>query len=97
MKGYHLGIGKAIVKSTLSNANESRDHRIFAEMAMTLIEEAKTLYLHESDLEIDLKNNVFAIDATVIDVCLSAFSRAKFRTTKGGHLSSFPAVQPVGR
>ena len=77
---YHLGIGQAIAKSTLSNANESRDCKIFPEMAMILIEEAKSLYLKESDLEIELKNNVFAIDATVIDVCLSAFSWAKFRT-----------------
>jgi hypothetical protein len=83
-KLYHLGIGQAIAKSTLSNANESRDSRIFEEMAMILIEEAKSLYLNESDLEVDLKNNVFAIDATIIDVCLSAFSWAKFRTTKGG-------------
>ena len=83
-KLYHLGIRQAIAKSTLSNANESRDHRIFSDMAMTLIEEAKALYLNESDLEVDLKNNVFSIDATVIDVCLSAFSWAKFRTTKGG-------------
>lgn len=83
-KLYHLGIGQAIAKSTLSNANESRDCRIFSEIAMILIEEAKSLYLKESDLEVDLKNNVFAIDATVIDVCLSAFSWAKFRTTKGG-------------
>ncbi len=83
-KLYHLGIGQAIAKSTLSNANESRDCKIFSDMAMILIEEAKSLYLKESDLEIELKNNVFAIDATVIDVCLSAFSWAKFRTTKGG-------------
>lgn len=83
-KLYHLGIGQAIAKSTLSNANESRDSKIFSDVAMILIEEAKSLYLGESDLEVDLKNNVFAIDATVIDVCLSAFSWAKFRTTKGG-------------
>src|SRR5580704_4132197 len=83
-KLYHLGIGEAIAKSTLSNANESRDHRIFSDMAKILIEEAKALYLNETDLEVDLKNNVFSIDATVIDVCLSAFSWAKFRTTKGG-------------
>jgi len=51
---------------------------------MILIEEAKSFYLKESELEIDLKNNVFAIDATVVDVCLSAFSWTKFRTTKGG-------------
>lgn len=83
-KLYHLGIGQAIAKSTLSNANESRDCRIFSEIAMILTQEAKSLYLKESDLELDLKNNVFAIDATVIDVCLSAFSWAKFRTAKGG-------------
>jgi hypothetical protein len=83
-KLYHLGIGQAITKSTLSNANAARDYRIFSEIAMILIEEAKSLYLNESDLEVDLKNNVFAIDATVIDVCLSAFSWAKFRKTKGG-------------
>lgn len=83
-KLYHLGIGQAITKSTLSNANAARDYRIFSEIAMILIEEAKSLYLNESNLEVDLKNNVFAIDATVIDVCLSAFSWAKFRKTKGG-------------
>ena len=83
-KLYHLGIGQAIAKSTLSNANESRDNRIFSEIAIILTEEAKLLYLNESDLEVEIKNNVFAIDATVIDVCLSAFSWAKFRTTKGG-------------
>lgn len=83
-KLYHLGIGQAITKSTLSNANAGRDYRIFSEIAMMLIEEAKSLYLNEGDLEVDLKNNVFAIDATVIDVCLSAFSWAKFRKTKGG-------------
>ena len=83
-KLYHLGIGQAITKSTLSNANAGRDYRIFSEIAMILIEEAKSLYLNQSDLEVDLKNNVFAIDATVIDVCLSAFSWAKFRKTKGG-------------
>ena len=83
-KLYHLGIGKAIVKSTLSNANEGRDYRIFQMMAMILIEEAKSLYVGDSELEVELKNHVFAIDATVIDVCLSAFSWAKFRSTKGG-------------
>jgi hypothetical protein len=83
-KLYHLGIGQAIAKSTLSKANESRDARIFSDVAAVLIEQAKSLYLNENDLEVDLKNNVFAIDATVIDVCLSAFSWAKFRSTKGG-------------
>lgn len=83
-KLYHLGIGQAIAKSTLSKANENRDSRIFSDMAIRLIEQAKSLYINEVSLDVDLKNNVFAIDATVIDVCLSAFSWAKFRSTKGG-------------
>jgi Transposase DDE domain/Domain of unknown function (DUF4372) len=81
---YHLGIGQAIAKSTLSKANENRDARIFSDMAAVLIEQARSLYKNENDLEVDLQSNVFAIDATVIDVCLSAFSWAKFRSTKGG-------------
>ena len=76
-KLYHLGIGQAIAKSCLSKANDNRDCRIFSEMAVILIEEAKSLYLKDSDLEVDLKNNVFAIDAAVIDLCLSAFSWAR--------------------
>jgi len=51
-------------------------------MAVILIKEAKSLYQTDNDLEVDLKNNVFAIDGTVIDVSLSAFSWAKFRATK---------------
>ncbi|SRR6266700_36372 len=83
-KLYHIGIGEMIVKSTLSKANENRDCRIYADLAMLLIKEAQKLYVNDSDLEVDLKNNVFAIDATTIDMCLSAFWWAKFRTTKGG-------------
>ena len=83
-KLYHVGIGEIVSKSTLSKANENRNWRIYADLAMLLIEQAKTLYLGDSDLEVDLKNNVFAIDATTIDMCLSAFHWAKFRTTKGG-------------
>lgn len=83
-KLYHAGIGEVVSKSTLSKANENRNWRIYADLAMLLIEQAKTLYLGDTDLEVDLKNNVFAIDATTIDMCLSAFHWAKFRTTKGG-------------
>lgn len=83
-KLYHIGIGEIVAKSTLSKANENRDCRIFADLAMLLIAEAKSLYMNDSDLEVALKNNVFAIDATVIDLCLSAFAWATFRTTKGG-------------
>jgi len=81
-KLYHLGIGKAVSKSTLSKANENRNWHIYADFAMLLIAQAKQLYADESELEVTLKQNVFAIDATVIDLCLSVFGWATFRTTK---------------
>ena len=83
-KLYHLGIGNIIAKSTLSKANENRSCQIYEDLAMLLIKEAKGLYLLDTDLEVVLKNNVFAIDATTIDLCLSAFYWATFRSTKGG-------------
>jgi hypothetical protein len=83
-KLYHLGIGDLIAKSTLSKANENRSCQIYEDLAMLLIKEAKGLYVFDSDLEVVLKNNVFAIDATTIDLCLSAFCWATFRSTKGG-------------
>jgi hypothetical protein len=83
-KLYHIGIGEIVAKSTLSKANENRDWRIFADLAKLLIAEAKELYVNDNDLDVSLKNNVFAIDATVIDMCLSAFTWATFRTTKAG-------------
>lgn len=81
-KLYHLGIGKAISKSTLSIANEKRDWRIYADLAQLLIANAKQLYAGDSMLEVELKQNVFALDATVIDLCLSVFPWATFRSTK---------------
>jgi hypothetical protein len=83
-KMYHLGIGEVVSISTLSRANENRSYLIYQELAMLLIKEAKRLYLGDSDLEVQLKNNVFAIDATTIDLCLSTFYWATFRSTKGG-------------
>lgn len=83
-KLYHLGIGNIIAKSTLSKANENRSCQIYEDLAMLLIKEAKGLYLFDNDLEVVLKNNVFAIDATTIDLCLSAFYWATFRSAKGG-------------
>lgn len=83
-KLYHLGIGMAFSKSTLAKANENRDFRIYLDLAMLLIGEAKKLYLKDNELEVNLESNVFAIDATTIDMCLSVFSWAKFRTTKAG-------------
>ena len=81
-KLYHLGIGRAISKSTLSKANENRDWRIYQDFALLLIAEAKKLYRSDSQLDIDIRNNVFIIDATTIDLCLSLYPWAKFRKTK---------------
>jgi len=83
-KTYHLGIGEVVAKSTLSTANENRSYQIYYDLAMLLIKQAKQLYLGDSDLEVELANNVFAIDATTIDLCLSTFCWATFRSTKGG-------------
>ena len=83
-KLYHIGIGEAIVKSTLSKANENRDWRIFADFAWILIKEAKSLYVNDNNLDLEIDNPVFAIDATVIDMCLSIFNWANFRSTKAG-------------
>lgn len=81
-KLYHLGIGKSVSKSTLSIANEKRDWRIYADLAQRLIATAKQLYAEDSALAVELKQNVFALDATVIDLCLSVFPWATFRSTK---------------
>jgi IS4 transposase len=81
-KLYHLGIGKPFSKSTLSRANESRDWRIFRDFALKLIEQARVLCKDDNLLDIKLKGKVYALDATVIDLCLNVFWWAKFRSTK---------------
>src|SRR5699024_1233782 len=68
-KAYHLGIGKVVSLSTITRANESRSYQIYEDLAMFLIKEAKQLYVDDEKLEVSLKNNVFAIDATTIDLC----------------------------
>ena len=83
-KTYHLGIGEVVAKSTLSTANENRSYLIYFDLAMLLIKQAKQLYLGDNDLEVTLASNVFAIDATTIDLCLATFSWATFRSTKAG-------------
>lgn len=83
-KTYHLGIGKVVSLSTITRANESRSCQIYEDLAMLLIKEAKQLYVEDDALEVPLKNNVFAIDATTIDLCLSTFYWATFRSTKAG-------------
>lgn len=81
-KLYHLGIGKAVNKSTLSRANESRDWRIYQDYALKLIEQAKYLYEDDNNLEVKLKGRVFALDSTTVDLCLEVFLWAPFRSTK---------------
>jgi hypothetical protein len=83
-KMYHLGIGEVVAKSTLSKANENRSYLLYQDLAMLLIQQAKQLYVGDSNLEVELKNNVFAIDATTIDLCLTTFHWASFRSTKAG-------------
>ncbi len=81
-KLYHLGIGRPFDKSTLSRANENRDWRIFRDFALKLIEQARVLCQDDNLLDIKLKGKVYALDATVIDLCLDVFWWAKFRKTK---------------
>lgn len=81
-KLYHLGIGRAFNKSTLSRANESRDWRIYRDFALKLIDQARVLCQDDNLLDLKLKGKVYALDATVIDLCLNVFWWAKFRTTK---------------
>lgn len=83
-KLYRLGIGPAVSVSTLTRANEKRSYEIYEDLAMLLIKEVKQLYLDDDKLDINLKGNVFAIDATTIDLCLSTFYWASFRSTKAG-------------
>jgi hypothetical protein len=80
-KLYHMGIRNAVSRSTLADANELRDWRIYAEFAHRLIAQARQLYANE-DLGLELSNTVYALDSTTIDLCLSMFPWAHFRTTK---------------
>ena len=80
-KLYHMGISSAVCRSTLADANEMRDWRIYAELAQRLIAQARKLYVGES-LAVDLDNTVYALDSTTIDLCLSMFPWANFRTAK---------------
>jgi hypothetical protein len=83
-KMYHIGIGEVVAVSTITRANENRSFKIYEDLAMMMIGEAKKLYANEKDLEIPINSNVFAIDATTIDLCLSTYYWATFRSTKAG-------------
>lgn len=81
-KLYHMGFRGAIARSTLAEANETRDWRIYQDVAHGLIATARGLYATE-DLGLELTNTVYALDATTIDLCLSLFPWATFRRHKG--------------
>ena len=78
---YAIGLRHEIRRSTLADANESRDWRIWSDFAALLIRRARKLY-SDCDLGLDLSNTVYALDSTTIDLCLSLFEWASFRSTK---------------
>ena len=80
-KLYHCGIRGNVSRNTLANANEHRDWRIYADFAQVLIGKAQTLYANE-DFGVQLNREVYALDSTTIDLCLSLFPWAKFRKHK---------------
>jgi hypothetical protein len=80
---YHMGIRGHVARSTLADANEQRDWRMYAELAQKLIRRARTLYAHE-DFGVELEETVYAFDSTTIELCLSLFPWARFRQQKAG-------------
>ena len=80
---YHLGLGTGISKNNLAHANEHRDWRIFADYAYTIIDQARKVCIDNSDFEVKVNGNVYAVDSTTIDLCLNVFWWAKFRKHKG--------------
>lgn len=83
-KYYHLGFGKGTSRSNFANANEKRDCRIYEEYAFYLIDLARKSSIVDQDFQLNFDGNIYAFDSTTIDLCLSVFWWAKFRTTKGG-------------
>lgn len=101
-KLYHMGIRGKVSKTTLADANETRDWRIYSDFAQALIHHARQLYIDE-DFGLQLQETIYALDATIIDLCLSVFPWARFRKNKGaiklhtlldlrGNIPSFIAI-----
>jgi hypothetical protein len=80
-KLYHMGIHSTVSRNNLSNANENRDWRIYAEFAQVLIQQARELYVDDSTFP-DLDATVYALDSSTIDLCMALFPWAHFRRTK---------------
>lgn len=81
-KLYHSGIKSKVAKSTLADANEKRDWRIYADFGQLLMQEARALYADDEEFKMSLKSMVYAFDSTTIDLCLKLFPWAKFRRRK---------------
>jgi hypothetical protein len=82
-KYYHLGFGPTVTRRNLGKANQRRSYKIFEEFAIILIEEARKS-CYKTDFEVNVDGNVYALDSTTIDLCLSVFWWAEFRKYKGG-------------
>ena len=82
-KLYHSGIKEPVPRSTLAEANETRNWRIYADFAQVLIKEARELYRTDNDFLQDIDDMAYALDSTTIDLCLELFPWAKFRKAKG--------------
>jgi len=80
---YHLGFCEPVAKSTLADANDQRDWRLWEDLAKSLMRKARPLYAGE-DLGLDIENTVYALDSTTIDLSLTLFPWAEFRSTKAG-------------
>ena len=80
-KLYHMGLREAVARSTLADANELRDWRIWADLAQVLIRRARRLYAEDS-LALELANTIYALDSTTIDLCLSVFPWARLCSTQ---------------
>ena len=80
-KLYHMGFRGTVARTTLADANESRDWRIYADFAQVLIGIARPLYARDP-IGVDLDQSLYALDSTTIDLCLSLFPWAKFRKHK---------------
>ena len=80
-KLYHMGIRGGISRNTLANANKTRNWRIYADFAQSLIQTARRLYINE-EFNFELENTAYALDSSTIDLCLSVFPWAHFRRTK---------------
>ena len=95
-KLYHMGFREPVRRSTLADANETRDWRIYAEFAHHLIAQARKVYANES-LGMELANTVYALDSTTIDLCLSLFPWAHFRSTKAAVILELRGAQVAER